>query len=307
MTRATNLPSVAVLLSTYNGEKYVRSQIESILSQEEVSIHIYARDDESTDSTLKILESFPSELLTIYQGKNIGPKNSFFELLNSCSDDHDYFSFSDQDDVWLKSKCARAVGHIKNNTECSLYCSVLSIVDENLNSMGDVIFRRSGRIFPSIIFQNVASGNTSVFNKRALNVLREHPAPEEAIMHDWWAALLIYSCGGNIVYDTRPCIFYRQHSENVLGMSLKRRIDTKALRNRIDQSLSQLDALMRTNSSWADVNEYDKALAILDSRESLLKRLIVLLRGLIKGRTLYSSIGLSLAYLVFGGKNKGIQ
>ena len=91
------MKKVQVLLSTYNGEKYLKEQLDSIIAQKGVDVHILARDDGSKDDTIKILEGY--ENIDIIKGSNIGVCKSFFELINK-SGEYDYYSFADQDDVW---------------------------------------------------------------------------------------------------------------------------------------------------------------------------------------------------------------
>lgn len=100
---------VAVLLSTYNGSKYIKEQIDSILSQEGVNIDIYIRDDESTDETVNIIYEYKSNNIFLTEGKNIGVGNSFMELLYSVPEIYDYYAFADQDDIWSE----------KENTDCN--------------------------------------------------------------------------------------------------------------------------------------------------------------------------------------------
>ena len=94
---------VAVLMSTYNGEKYIRDQIDSILSQIKVNVTLFIRDDGSTDSTVKIITQYTEKYSNIkfWVGENIGVGNSFMQLLYSLTDEFDYYAFSDQDDIWL--------------------------------------------------------------------------------------------------------------------------------------------------------------------------------------------------------------
>ena len=94
---------VAVMMSTYNGELYIEEQIESILQQPGVDVFLYIRDDGSSDGTLRILQKYSStDKVHIQYGKHIGIGNSFMELLWSLPDTYDYYSFSDQDDIWEK-------------------------------------------------------------------------------------------------------------------------------------------------------------------------------------------------------------
>ena len=109
---------VAILMSTYNGEKYLKEQIESLLAQTYGNIEIYIRDDGSKDNTIKIIKNYKEKYnnIVLKEGKNIGFINSFFELLNLCND-ADYYAYCDQDDVWMNDKIERAVKFLGKTDE----------------------------------------------------------------------------------------------------------------------------------------------------------------------------------------------
>ena len=93
-------------MSTYNGEKYIREQLDSILAQENVDVSILIRDDGSKDATLSILDEYSKrDNLSYYvDSRNLGACNSFIDLIWHVSLDYDYYALSDQDDFWLKDK-----------------------------------------------------------------------------------------------------------------------------------------------------------------------------------------------------------
>ena len=102
---------VAVLMSTYNGEKYLREQVKSIFQQEQVKVSLYVRDDGSTDNTIKIINELQKEYDNIFliKGENIGWRRSFRYLIDNVPTKYEYYAFSDQDDFWLKRKLIRAI------------------------------------------------------------------------------------------------------------------------------------------------------------------------------------------------------
>ena len=126
---------ICVLLSTYNGEKYLREQLDSLVCQENVELKILIRDDGSKDSTLQILKEYSKKdaRITYFVGNNVGPAQSFFDLIIK-SPDADYYAFCDQDDVWDKDKLEIAVGFLEkeDNSKPNMYYSNLRIVDQNL-------------------------------------------------------------------------------------------------------------------------------------------------------------------------------
>lgn len=126
---------VAVLLSTYNGEKYLKEQLDSLINQTYSNIDIYIRDDGSTDNTVKIIKEYQKNNSNIYldEGKNSGFIKSFFELLKNNSN-ADIYSYCDQDDIWEKDKIERAVKHIEkeDNTKPILYFCNSDYYDMNM-------------------------------------------------------------------------------------------------------------------------------------------------------------------------------
>ena len=127
---------VAIIMSTYNGEKYIQEQLDSLINQTYKNIEIYIRDDGSKDNTINIIKDYISknDNISLVEGENIGFINSFFELLNMC-DDADYYAYCDQDDVWMDDKISRAVSFLSNTDKDkpALYFSNSDYCDSNLN------------------------------------------------------------------------------------------------------------------------------------------------------------------------------
>lgn len=211
------MSKVQILLSTYNGEKYIKEQIESILSQEKVEINLLIRDDGSTDKTLEIVEKIALENKNIkfYKGKNIGPAKSFMDLINK-SGEFEYFAFADQDDVWKPNKIISAINMLKEaEQKPALYMSALEIVDENLNTIE--IKKVNGNFsFEGEIIRNFATGCTQVFNQKLCDIIKQY-TPSYIIMHDSWITRVCYGIGGKVIIDNNTYIKYRQHKNNVMG------------------------------------------------------------------------------------------
>lgn len=212
------MDKVQVLLSSYNGEKYIKEQIESILKQEEVEISLLIRDDGSTDKTIEIVQELAKENknITYYQGKNLGPARSFMDLLYH-SGNFPYFAFSDQDDVWKPQKLISAIRKLEKVEEAkpALYCSALEIVDKNLNTIETK--KVSGNFcFEGEIIKNFVTGCTQVLNKNLCDSIKSY-TPTYLIMHDSWITRVCYAIGGEVIIDENAYILYRQHEENVLG------------------------------------------------------------------------------------------
>lgn len=212
---------VTLLLSTYNGSRFLEQQLKSLYEQTYPEIKILVRDDGSSDSTRNILHSEQSKgLIAVLEGHgNLGPALSFFELLRSAAaTETAYVAFCDQDDVWHPDKIARAVAALTEITgSCpAMYCSRLEIVDEQLKHIGHTEMpERVG--FGNALVENVAVGCTIVLNRKAIDLICEH-LPSNALMHDWWCYLVV-SCFGGIIFDDCADIKYRQHGSNAIGMA----------------------------------------------------------------------------------------
>lgn len=217
---------VQVLLSSYNGEKYIKQQLDSILNQKGVEIHCLVRDDGSTDQTTNILLQYQKRYnnIKVVFGSNIGYKASFMELVY-LSGQYDYYAFADQDDVWQTDKLLKAIEEIEKveNDLPVMYCSNCTVVDENLNYMQ--MLHKEKNIVPNKIralVEGFAHGCTMVFNHKAKDLIIKYRLQQD-LAHDFWIPLLMLFCG-KVIYDNNSYILYRQHSNNVFGnkSSLKR-------------------------------------------------------------------------------------
>ncbi|EME3486548.1 glycosyltransferase, partial [Enterococcus faecium] len=134
---------VIVLMSTYNGEKYIREQLDSIFNQKNIAVKVVIRDDGSNDATQSILDEYKKKHnLNWYTGKNLNAAWSFMELINNAPDSN-FYAFADQDDVWDNDKLFIAVEAMKNcgtetNEKAIMYSCPTRLVDEKLNSIGNL-------------------------------------------------------------------------------------------------------------------------------------------------------------------------
>lgn len=210
------MKKVQVLMSTYNGQKYLEEQINSILNQENVEISLLVRDDESSDDTIKVLQelSQKNKNISYFTGKNMGPARSFMELVNKSSS-ADYYAFSDQDDVWDSKKIISAIEKLEKIEKPCLYISALEIVDENLNTI-EIKKVKGNFTFEGEMIKNFANGCTQVFNKQLCDIVKMYN-PQYLIMHDSWITRICYAIGGDVIVDDNAYIKYRQHANNVVG------------------------------------------------------------------------------------------
>ncbi len=210
---------VCVLMATYNPQKYLLEQINSILQQEKVEVEIIIRDDGSSDKTyLNQIKHIPN--ITVIEGENLGVANNIMTLIRYAYEnkkDYKYFAYSDQDDFWLSDKLMVGIEHIKeyNKKQPNLYYSNLQVVDRELNPT-HMLFKK--RVVKSCKGQSLAQvfcfACTTIFNYTMVEELIHYD------IEDMGFDSLIYYIAiflGNAFYDDNSYILYRQHGENVSG------------------------------------------------------------------------------------------
>lgn len=207
-------------MSTYNGEKYLTEQLDSLITLAGKP-DIYIRDDGSTDKTKDIIKSYQScnDNIKLIESDNIGVTASFFELMKFVGfEKYDYFAFCDQDDFWEYKKVSHAIESIKAINGPAMYCSRLNVVDESLRFKFQSPYPGSGLSFSNALVENVVTGCTCILNKLAFKkIIEKLPDPKKIVMHDWWFYLVLIN-EGSIFFDNNSFIKYRQHGNNVEGM-----------------------------------------------------------------------------------------
>lgn len=209
---------VSVLLSTYNGERYLKEQLQSLYSQEGVDVSLLVRDDGSSDSTHEILdvEQFAGRLKW-YSGENLKPAFSFWNLLKNAPDSP-YYAFCDQDDVWDKDKLKVAIDKLASAGDMpALYFCQTRLVDASLNEIESVKISPLLTYDEALIYHFV-TGCTMVFNDAMRKVLLCY-TPEFIRMHDIWIYNVAQAVGAKVFFDSVPHISYRQHGGNVIGQA----------------------------------------------------------------------------------------
>lgn len=215
---------LAILLTTYNGEKYIHELLDSILLTID-SFDLYIRDDGSTDRTIEIIKKYEwnhKESIKIFYGENVGTSQGFNDLLKiSLDDGHTFFMFADQDDKWIDKKIDQMLDYLKagDDNKPRLVHSNLYVVDENLNVIDESFWRYQHlnpyrTRFNRLLIQNVITGCTVGMNRKLAELV--YPIPREAIMHDWWIGLVASAFGVIDVID-EPLVYYRQHNANTIG------------------------------------------------------------------------------------------
>ena len=219
---------ISILLASYNGEKYISGQIDSLLKQTEQGFKLFICDDKSTDSTYSIIKDYagkyPDKIIASQNDINTGEaKINFIKMMINHKDD--YIMLCDQDDVWMPDKIEKSLKKIKEMEEqhgCSkpvLVHTDLSVVDEELNIISPsyikaVNVRYKNKALKKVVIQNFVAGCTVIYNRAFGELISAQP--EYMIMHDWWI-VLIAGAFGEVGTLCEPTILYRQHAKNVHG------------------------------------------------------------------------------------------
>ncbi|MDS9469137.1 glycosyltransferase family 2 protein [Paracoccus sp. MBLB3053] len=233
------MTKVSILMAVYNGQRFLQEQLDSFVAQDGVDWSLTASDDGSTDGSADIIAAFaalhPGRVEQV-QGPRNGVAENFRHLLSFVPTSADFAAFSDQDDVWLPGKLSRAVSMLEKVTDGrpALYCSRTRIVSCDLGQRG--LSRDISRppSFRNALVQNIASGNTIVLNRAAVDLLQAaHAEAGPVPIHDWWAYQIIAGAGGEIVFDREPALLYRQHGENSIGANA----GLRSLRERVQMTM----------------------------------------------------------------------
>ena len=223
-TKNNSMKTILVLLSSYNGTAFIKDQLDSIRKQQGVKVDILVRDDGSHDGTVGLLEKYkldyPDLCLSIIEGDNIGSTESFSTLLsyvNAQDLNYDFYSFADQDDIWIDDKLVSATEMLEGMPvdTPNLYFSDTTVVDASLELIDGIRRRKVVLSKGRALARNVATGCTMVFNRKAVDFYVNNK-PDYIKIHDY-AMFLLCSFLGNVVYDETSHILYRQHGNNQLG------------------------------------------------------------------------------------------
>ena len=247
---------VAVLMSTYNGQKYIKEQLDSILTQRfDGEITVFVRDDGSKDSTRDIVKEVAnncgnSRKIQLLEKENIGVQKSFLELIQYVPE-YDYYFFADQDDIWKIDKVQRAVQLLDaGSEERKVYCSDYSITNENMEILYESQVSVDEKTFNPLrlLFYNVFPGCIMAFDKGIMNVLKSMNV-SNCMMHDGMV-MAIGALTGKIYYDSSSTILHRIHSNNVVGHGRKKiniikwiKDKTRLLFKKENYDVSEIDPL----------------------------------------------------------------
>lgn len=220
--------TVEILMAVYNNADYIAAQLQSLFNQSYPYFRVIIRDDCSSDQSVQLIENFmlqyPNKIHLIKGTENLGARGNFAALLNEAK--ADYIMFCDADDVWMPTKIEESLALMQKSEEIYgektplLIHTDLKVVDQNLCSLSHSFWNyskidpESARFLNRLLVQNAVTGCTMLVNKPLMELAA--PIPNEAIMHDWWIAL-VASAFGHIEFLAKPTMLYRQHGKNSIG------------------------------------------------------------------------------------------
>lgn len=300
---------IAILLCTYQGQKYLQKQLDSFKAQTHTNWMLWVSDDGSKDDTHEILaqttKAWDKHKIYILIGPKKGFCANFLSLTCNADIKADFYAYSDQDDIWNAEKLDRALAMLGNVAQGmpALYCSRTCVVDADENSIClSPLFIKTPS-FANALVQNIGGGNTMVFNDAARQLLIEAGEKMLVVSHDWWAYMLITGCGGCVFYDPKPTVRYRQHGNNLVGMNnswlarLKRIIQLFDGLFRVWNDLNVL-ALLKVRGKLTTENQMTLDRFIEARQQLLIPRLKGLKKSGIYRQTIFGSLGLAVAAIL---------
>ncbi|MBH1973926.1 MAG: glycosyltransferase [Rhodobacteraceae bacterium] len=217
-------PRITILLCTYNGAAHLAEQLQSYLAQDHADWDLWVSDDGSTDATGAILEAFRrahgqdrQHEVRLLNGPQRGVAANFLSLLCHPELPPGPVALSDQDDVWMPQKLSRALDALRQCSAVALYGGQSLHTDADLRVIGASRPPRLPPSFRNALVQNIVSGHSATLSAGALELVRRAGPPDGIPYQDWWLYQLISGAGGDVVIDTAPVLYYRQHGSNALG------------------------------------------------------------------------------------------
>jgi glycosyltransferase involved in cell wall biosynthesis len=216
-------PHIAILMCTYNGDEYLKEQLDSIQNQDYKNWTLYVNDDGSRDNTLKILKYYQkkwgAKKLIIRKGPQKGFCQNFLQIINDPKINADLYFLSDQDDLWMPHKLSHTLKKIAQLDAAKplLYCARTTYVSNDAKKIlgqSDIFLKPPS--FKNALIQSIAGGNTMAFNNPLRKVAQKYPKVD-VVSHDWWLYILNELVGGKTLYDLDSTILYRQHGKSLVG------------------------------------------------------------------------------------------
>lgn len=315
------MSTVNIIMATYNGDKYLREQIDSILNSNYTDWNLLICDDGSTDDTVDIVTEYVlrySDRIFLYRNpKNMGPALNFLQGLKmmnqqsgakgsntsecwirNSSNRTGYFMFCDQDDVWQRDKiertldCMRALEKKYSKEQPILVCTDAAVVNESLQPIHPSFYQfnklnKNNSDLSHLLMENKCIGCTMMINSKLASFVQT--LPSSARFHDWWLALIAVSFG-HIAYLQKPTMQYRQHENNVVGTSsfqkyaISRMSNGKKLKRNLMDTQKQAEEFLVMYESRLDEKQKQliKSFSTLYKKNWLKRRCIVLRYSFLK-------------------------
>ncbi|WP_028957932.1 glycosyltransferase [Sulfitobacter sp. 20_GPM-1509m] len=214
----TALPAFTVLMATRNGAAHLPAQLASLAAQSHADWRLWVSDDGSTDATRALVQDFARDHdVRWIEGPQRGAAANFMHLLCHPDLPSGPVALSDQDDIWLPDKLARASAALARTDAPVLYGAGSLHIDEDGTPRGTSPDWPRGPSFENALVQNVVSGHSTALNAAALDIVRRAGVPQGIAFHDWWLYQLMTGAGAQVVLDAHPVLHYRQHAGNVMG------------------------------------------------------------------------------------------
>lgn len=270
---------IHIMMAVYQGEKYIKQQLDSILAQTRRDWVLYIQDDGSTDKTMEIISKYKErepkriQVLCETQKREKGAKYNFASLFDKVPK-AEYYMFCDQDDIWERNKLERMLMFVPEKKEQPflMYCD-MKVIDQEAHCLSRSFCAYSGLNFPQcrpeLLFRrlmgyNFITGAAMLFN----HALRERigKIPKACRMHDWWISLAAAGFGAEIIFLPEALQTYRQHGENVLGAFSRENTKNKFLRLLDPKRILALPGQLKTykkNNEQMKNERYGQLLAFL--------------------------------------------
>lgn len=300
---------VAILLCTFNGEKFLQQQLDSLSQQTHTRWVLHASDDGSTDQTWHILEAYqrarPNGQVYLYRGPQKGFAHHFLSLAKRANAQAPFYAFCDQDDLWDPKKLETALCFLNAAQEDkpALYCGRTSLIDGQGKRLGLSPLFTKPPTFSNALVQSLAGGNTMVFNEKACSLLCLVETHIPIVSHDWLLYQLVTGCEGHVFYDEIPLILYRQHPKNTVGANNNMLARIKRIRllikgrfyqwNTNNIKVLQFVSLLFTPKNREILKNFDKARQV-----GLLKRLYLFNKTGVYRQTFLGNIALVVAAIL---------
>jgi glycosyltransferase involved in cell wall biosynthesis len=216
-------PRIAILMCTFNGERYLEEQLISIQHQDYKNWTLYVSDDGSKDSTLDILKTYQKKWgykkLIIRSGPQKYFCQNFLQIIIDKKIQADLYFLCDQDDIWMPHKLSHTIKKISklDPSQPCLYCARTTYISNNAKKIlghSDLFSKEPS--FKNALIQSLAGGNTMAFNHHLKRFAQRYPKID-VVSHDWWLYIINELAGGKTFYDKESTILYRQHSKSLIG------------------------------------------------------------------------------------------